>query len=596
MCAADTISSTSAATSCIACGDGEKAEEGSAKCSKCDAGEAGTGAGGTCEPCAKGKYSTIQSLKATPASCTLCAVGRAQELSGQASCLPCIPGQYNDQLGLSACKNCALNTFTNSAEKQSCTNCDTGNTSPVGSASCSPCAAGTAGATCDECIQGKFRSASDNQAAICKLCPRGYYVNETSQASCLPCAPGFFSDNQAAAICKLCRQGYFQAKSRGKSCNIVPPGKIVGSDRSVVVEISMGFHATLCDQNTGACVSSGPCSEGSVGTNPPSANCLNCSAGTSSFKGSMTCSPCPFGKFNNKRGGLCNECSKGRYQPQEQIPSTNCLTCPFGFSQNISGQAFCADNQELKPEDCKSTEYYDDKQDSQAAQCIQCPVGGSCEGPIRDDGIVARFGFWQRNKSIPAQERFVKCLLSSACLGSANPSLANTYFSKDAIDLAMLDLNHSVCNEAEHFRKESPLCHSCSFGSRRFGRVKCLPCPNSGWNLTLIILGSLGAVVILIFFIASSVSSAEQLAILGRQKQHLSDPIQKIIVNYFQVSSLFGGFTLKWPDSVLTLFDVQVSHLYIYFQYFSIVSNLLFQFFEGYCFNTRRAFSKCRLL
>ena len=52
---------------------------------------------------------------------------------------------------------------------------------------------------------------------------------------------------------------------------------------------------------------------------------------------------------------FCNECSKGRYQPQEQIPSTNCLTCPFGFSQNISGQAFCADNQELKPEDCKST-------------------------------------------------------------------------------------------------------------------------------------------------------------------------------------------------------------------------------------------------
>jgi hypothetical protein len=95
-CAENTFSNSTAATSCDACGIGEKAVVGSAKCSKCDAGESGTGDGGSCEACAKGRYRTSAMAAA---SCAPCAVGFAQDSIGQASCLPCVPGEFSSIIG-----------------------------------------------------------------------------------------------------------------------------------------------------------------------------------------------------------------------------------------------------------------------------------------------------------------------------------------------------------------------------------------------------------------------------------------------------------------------------------------------------------------
>ena len=44
----------------------------------------------------------------------------------------------------------------------------------------------------------------------------------------------------------------------------------------------------------------------------------------------------------------------------------------------------------ITADQCNDEQYLDPLKDS----CIQCPLGGSCMGPIEADGIRAIFGYW----------------------------------------------------------------------------------------------------------------------------------------------------------------------------------------------------------
>ena len=176
-----------------------------------------------------------------------------------------------------------MDTFTNSIEQTSCTKCDTGKTSPKGSASCSPCAAGTAGAVCTPCVQGKFRSGSDDQAAICRDCPIGFYQGDAGQGSCLPCIPGQYNDQLGLSKCKNCAENTFANSTEKQSCT-------------------------------------------------------DCGTGEKAVAGSAKCSKCDAGESGTGEGGTCQVCAIGQYRTSA-MAAASCAPCAVGFAQNSEGQA-----------------------------------------------------------------------------------------------------------------------------------------------------------------------------------------------------------------------------------------------------------------
>ena len=214
-----------------------------------------------------------------PTTCSDCPSGRYQPEDASAACLPCVPGTYNGLTGQESCKECAENTFTDTTEKESCEPCDTGKTSPIGSASCSPCAAGTAGAKCTPCVQGKFRSGSDDQAEICRDCLKGFYQGDEGQGSCLPCIPGQYNDQLGLSKCKNCVENTFTDSTEKQSCE--------------------------------------PCGTGKK-AEEGSASCQRCGAGYA--------------------GTPCTKCLAGEFRAGSDTDATTCDSCPKGTYQSAEGQ------------------------------------------------------------------------------------------------------------------------------------------------------------------------------------------------------------------------------------------------------------------
>ena len=104
--------------------------------------------GGEVAPAAKGEEGSKQAGTnfnylleefGTATSCSPCAVGYAQDLTGQASCLPCIPGRYNDLTGQTVCPPCAKNTISSEPASTSCVSCGVGEFAEEGSARSQRC-------------------------------------------------------------------------------------------------------------------------------------------------------------------------------------------------------------------------------------------------------------------------------------------------------------------------------------------------------------------------------------------------------------------------------------------------------------------------
>ena len=359
-CLASEYSNELASSSCKTCTVGESSDPGSAKCTKCDAGTAGAG----CSNCLKGEFRSTNDTQA--AVCHQCAAGFYQDQEQQASCLPCIPGTYNDQLGNIGCKLCDPNFYTNITEQLSCKSCPNGSFSIRGSASCVSCAGGTAGATCDECLEGTYRSGTDDQAAICRDCPEGFYQGNEAQESCLPCIPGEYNDEKKQPKCKSCGKNEYSNVTEEKACKSCPSGKssIPGSAKCNECppgKISKaGDECTLCgagqwNNETGQtkCKSIDPghyrqgpttqveCSAGKYGLGGNTPGCVPCEIGEFQDEPKKTsCKKCPKGSTNNiKASTACNECAPGKYAAAKG--SKKCEKCPFGWLQTLPGQDDC---------------------------------------------------------------------------------------------------------------------------------------------------------------------------------------------------------------------------------------------------------------
>ena len=261
------------------------------------------------------------------------------------------------------------------------------------------------------------------------------------------------------------------------------------------------------------------------------------------------------GKSNSNTGSPCLECSSGLFQDQNTLPSPSCKACPAGYDSSLVGSSSCSDLGGMKPSDCKDDEYFNASiqiTGKPPGDCVSCPIGGSCVGPIDSASIRPLIGWWQipmneRDSSKPA-EMFVECLFAPSCLGARNLALAARH-SEAKADMIPTNV---TCNFQLGFQNISRLCHTCAAGFKREGTNKCASCPSDqGSNWGLVLLGVLIMFVVLVYIVVDSLSQGVNI--------YVSASIQKITLNFLQVVTLCGEFPLRWPPALQTLFYVQGS-------------------------------------
>jgi hypothetical protein len=248
----------------------------------------------------------------TTQTCTICAAGRFQYVTGQGSCFNCSAGTYNvldAQVSPSACTLCppgTQNAANGASSLSACQLC------PVGTAS------GISGVgLCPACAPGTYQPGAGGLQ--CLTCPENTYqplAGATSSSQCLPCpisAPSSPSGASALAQCTspLCQPGNY-TDIGAPPCSLLCP---------------LGQYCTL-----------GTLRNCPAGTHNPvlgrssSSDCLPCPAGTaSSSPGVSICIPCAPGFLQPQAGSLqCVPCPENTYQPLPGATSSDaCQPCPI---------------------------------------------------------------------------------------------------------------------------------------------------------------------------------------------------------------------------------------------------------------------------
>ena len=571
-CPINFFSNISKQTSCKQCELGKTSYEKSSGCQSCNGGEAGA----LCAKCLPGEFRAGSDQDSS--TCDLCDAGKYQPNKGQASCLPCVPGMYQSEQGQASCLQCNINTFANETLQRSCHLCSTGQfADKKGSATCRLCIGGTAGASCEKCFAGKFRSGSDAQAVICHHCRPGYFQDTSGQAQCLPCLPGLFAKNEGHENCTKCPAGYLQPNSHASDCNEVESGQIVVQGGSSAVVVPLGSFIKADGSGFQAC------GAGTIGNTLTKMSCDACDPGMTSFNGSVTCLPCAKGKYSLTGGTNCKNCPSSFFQPQEREPSPRCKACPSGWSNLKVGEGNCISLNWKNPEDCEfTTEYLNDTSvDPQDWNCVRCPRGGACgRKSVVSQGVIPLFGWASCNLQINGEKKtrdntFDSCTFGAACLGGSNPALFGKYkedntsvveLNNGNIDPAtwckdydfnsnasLLDHHNQIicrvgCNKA--YTPNSRMCGTCADSYSRVGLTgKCDRCPLSmTWNIVGAVAGGLIGVIGMIGVVAVTLSDAGDVS--G------GDGVQLILMSLLQMLSVFATFPIAWPSIFTSIFQV----------------------------------------
>eukprot|EP00945_MAST-04E_sp_MAST-4E-sp1_P002248 g2248.t1 len=305
---------------CSVCETGKFQQTSSTGVKSCEACPAGSvsdtvGAVDSCTACASGSYQALTGQT----SCTQCAAGKsakANAAAGQTSendaCASCASGKYRTTSdNVANCVSCQLGkagTGTGKvSEGQGCTNCITGT---YGSGS-----VGNAAVACSNCSVGSFGSgAIGNETTACNACPAGKRAKANAAA-------GQATEDSA---CSNCAAGKYRPASAAVSacvdCAVAKFGNVTGSSNETL-----------------ACA--GNCALGKAGTGTgkitESESCTNCASGQfgSGVAGllSVACKACPAGKFGSGTLGAetdaCTACPAGKATKASTVPSTEDLGC-----------------------------------------------------------------------------------------------------------------------------------------------------------------------------------------------------------------------------------------------------------------------------
>ena len=534
---------------CVICGIGQyQRHNGTTACLPCIPGTYENQNGSTaCKDCGAGQHQVLAGNE----TCFDCKVGQYMPGVGAVNCLNCNPGDFQNVSGKQSCQACAENTFTNISGRSSCFDCSRGKKAEKGSAKCINCGAGEAGTGddggCDNCAKGQFRAANGNKTDSCTPCRSGYYQQERGQASCLPCIPGLYQPVQGSEKCISCPAGEYQDLPHAKVCQPLASNAVVVGGGSTSVTVPLGSFKTNCSHNNEkTCQKFEQCPAGWVGNDPPSMNCTACTKGQTSSDGTPNngCRTCAKGKFSNNNGASkCTKCPANWFQPQDTLPSTQCKACPRGYLQNITGESSCIDPGGIKPENCGDDEYWvPNKQTSNKAGCLKCPIGASCVGDITWTSVQPKFG-WSRCASNPAT--FERCTFPAACLGGANAALVDKYFegenhgeNENSNDLARCSINCTAqCNTA--YVNGSVLCGQCAYNYSHVGLTgQCDKCPDEGQNVGIAIGGVFATILCIFVFIQITLSDGGSL--------DESDGAKSIGLSFIQLLSLLVTFPIAW--------------------------------------------------
>ncbi|KAJ3447830.1 g protein-coupled receptor-related [Anaeramoeba flamelloides] len=242
------------------------------------------------------------------------------------------------------------------------------------------------------------------------------------------------------------------------------------------------------------------CSKGLYSDQYSSTVCIKCLAGTvSKRQGYHKCDDCLPGTYSGIGYGECLDCSITSYNPA--YTQSECLNCPKNTRTAKPGSESVDDCL------CKPSYYKKD------GICLECPPGGVCDQfgidiPLADDG------FWNSSST---DVFFYTCIPREACVGVGQ------------------------CGE----NYEGRMCGQCVPGTYRFGN-HCKKCGNENtkwrgfaWFILLIFF--------CYFFYKFSVTGYPPLIYFTTIT---------LAIYYFQEISLLSLFELKWPNSLIGLFNV----------------------------------------
>ena len=139
---------------------------------------------------------------------------------------------------------------------------------------------------CSQCGAGRYQDVPGLET--CRQCPTGYYQDQIGIPYCVGCLPGRYQNERGMPLCKDCAQD----------------------------------TASLLEKRN--------------------ASCDVCAAGRTAKNGSLVCSECLAGQYEEATASgdkICSVCLPGNYTDASNMVA--CKRCPIGFSQSEKGQTSC---------------------------------------------------------------------------------------------------------------------------------------------------------------------------------------------------------------------------------------------------------------
>lgn len=158
--------------------------------------------------------------------------------------------------------------------------------------------------------------------------------------------------------------------------------------------------------------------------------------------------------------------------------------------------------------------------------CSDCPSNAKCYGNYT---MVPKEGYWRRNY---LSDQFFECPRSNSCLGP-------------------VESDYSLTGKCEK-GYEGVKCSGCSKGYSMTGRFECSECIQT--TKTYVMRVFLG-----LMLIAFSVGSVWLSLRTATRNRSLISVYFKILMNYFQVTSVTIYFKLNWPDIFVKLINANLS-------------------------------------
>ena len=201
--------------------------------------------------------------------------------------------------------------------------------------------------------------------------------------------------------------------------------------------------------------------------------------------------------------------------------------------------------QNVVASDCDKDHYLNDSSVSTDKwNCVECPNGGHCDGNVRLDQVIPKFGY-ARCSTNP--RLFSLCPFPAACIGGTNPALENKYEFEELNKTKEFQSRNETCNLA--FVKGSRLCSTCAKDYSHKGLTgRCDKCPEVEQNYGFAIGGILSGLVGLTVFV--------RITLGDKGKVSASDGLKSIGMTYVQLLSLMTTFPVSWPDFFVHIFQI----------------------------------------